>query len=571
MPLLALPYEILERILFWTANNDHTSPPHTLIPLLQTHRILHRLALGTPTRPNHSALAAIARFRYSTAAPTRRLPTPLTAPALAAELKLRVPALRRIRARTTHGPHVVPDLWRALLMCWEDDGWNAEQLRAAGVGRWVVRIVRERTGEERDAWGWPVEGERVALAVHLYALLGARGVWAGVEPTEHAHVQRLLLPFILAAHHVSRPRVPPFPSSLRCPRAAADICALQYPISLLPETFHTISAGTLLRYARHQQQQQQQRQRLRHTFPAHAHITHGQPHNLNHHDHDHGHGQGHLHPTHNHHQGHQGQGQGQIQGHLYAHHPPPRPPTPPQTITATPIPAPSLVTLWSRPLLLTRPRVAWSALLAASPGWGASADVGAGAGAVGVAGVGEDAVGADVGADTMPTTTATRTRTGTRTRTLTPSRSFDADFCRAVLAHMAVAQYHPDNGGDGDGGWDGDHSQNPRNPHALQNTHHKPPHNPLYLHTLTPSPLIDARLRASWAGRGRLWEGGALGGVWEGGCEIPFFTWYTNMLAQPGFVFGEEGGGFRLPTHAHHTPRTRHHRPHGAYLDGVRR
>ncbi|KAF8580161.1 hypothetical protein K439DRAFT_1637231, partial [Ramaria rubella] len=41
------------------------APPHTLIPLLQTHS-LHRLALGAHTHPNYSALATIARFRYST-------------------------------------------------------------------------------------------------------------------------------------------------------------------------------------------------------------------------------------------------------------------------------------------------------------------------------------------------------------------------------------------------------------------------------------------------------------------------------------------------------------------------
>lgn len=172
MPLLTLPSDVIERVVFWSASINYLHPPKEIISIVSTCREFHDIVLGTPEHPNYAVLADISRFRFSTAAPRRRLgPIATINRNLSMELTIRVPTLRRVRQCDTESPHVTADLWVVYHMCIEDDGCNIEQLDHAQAERWVSQIILELP---RDDNSWPVQNEMAQLAVAVYSLLAPR-------------------------------------------------------------------------------------------------------------------------------------------------------------------------------------------------------------------------------------------------------------------------------------------------------------------------------------------------------------------------------------------------------------
>ena len=207
MPLLTLPSQVIKEIAYWSANSchDYLLPPTDVISLASTCHDVYSILFGSDEDPDYTVLADIARHRYSMKAALRRLGSAaVTDQHVIMELKIRVPALRRVRRGDPCSPHLVADLWVVYYMCIEDDnGNNIQQLDYADTVLWVSRIIaRIPVGHDRR----PLETAEAHLAIAIYALLSLRFpsiIMMCQSKSVSDAVERIINGFALAPYQVT--------------------------------------------------------------------------------------------------------------------------------------------------------------------------------------------------------------------------------------------------------------------------------------------------------------------------------------------------------------------------------
>lgn len=146
--LLLLPPETIEKVVaFVTAQESIGGPPPGLYALMRTCRYMHHLL-----SPEHNPgmFYRLFRDRFDLAAPRRRSPCLLFGPTqFASEAQHRFAALRLIRRRDSNHPDVLESLFVAYVMLLEDNGRNGEQLRWAGLSKFLQ--VYLQNGPDHDA------------------------------------------------------------------------------------------------------------------------------------------------------------------------------------------------------------------------------------------------------------------------------------------------------------------------------------------------------------------------------------------------------------------------------------
>lgn len=160
-----VPLDVLTHVAFFTVDPSPTSSLDALLQLLLSCRHIHRL-LSLESCPQ--LYARIFREKFDLGGHARReRHSPKTTSCMAYELRVRRRVLRRIRLSQVHGRYILGDLWTTYLMLLEGDELNELQLRAAGVGDWALRVLREchsQTNCESD-------GRVSALAVSVACLV----------------------------------------------------------------------------------------------------------------------------------------------------------------------------------------------------------------------------------------------------------------------------------------------------------------------------------------------------------------------------------------------------------------
>ncbi|TDL26797.1 hypothetical protein BD410DRAFT_799926 [Rickenella mellea] len=196
--------ELMQHIAFFAA--DTPSPPSAVLAFALTCKTAASALLSSSY-----LFDRIFRLKFDLAAPLRRFgPQIAQSSVLAAELRRRCSALRRIRDCEVYGPWVRHDLWTVYLMALENDGRNEVQLVGyARVARFVGVFLSQRMyeGAEGDG-GWPLETEENALAVWL--------LWLGMDahdldvehPNERAAALAALQPFFVAAFKYAPTMIP---------------------------------------------------------------------------------------------------------------------------------------------------------------------------------------------------------------------------------------------------------------------------------------------------------------------------------------------------------------------------
>lgn len=158
-----IPLDVLTHVAFFTIDPSPTSPLDALLRLLLSCRHIHRL-LSLESCPQLYARIFRDKFDLDGYARRERHGTRTTS-CLASELRARRRVLRRIRLSQVDGRYILGDLWTTYLMLLESDTLNELQLRTAGVGDWVLSVLR-------DSGAHIESDERVlALAVSVACLV----------------------------------------------------------------------------------------------------------------------------------------------------------------------------------------------------------------------------------------------------------------------------------------------------------------------------------------------------------------------------------------------------------------
>lgn len=159
-----VPLDVLTHIAFFAIDPSPTSPLDALLQLLLSCRHIHRL-LSIESCPQ--LYARIFREKFDLSGHYRRQgQCTSTTSCLASELRVRRRVLRRIRLSQVLSRHIQADLWTTYLMLLESDGLNELQLQTAGVGDWVLRVLRECHSASSET-----DGHVLALAVSVACLV----------------------------------------------------------------------------------------------------------------------------------------------------------------------------------------------------------------------------------------------------------------------------------------------------------------------------------------------------------------------------------------------------------------
>ncbi|KAG8215337.1 hypothetical protein J3R82DRAFT_8931 [Butyriboletus roseoflavus] len=176
---------------FFTIDPSPTSPLDALLQLLLSSRHIHRL-LSIESCPQ--LYARIFRDKFDLGGHHRRQGhCTSTTSCLAAELRVRRRVLRRIRLSQVVSQHIPGDLWTIYLMLLESDGINELQLQTAGVGDWVLRVLRECHSSATSE----TDGHVLALAVSVACLVLSHNQISSLPLGDRNRVLNLLRPYTI--------------------------------------------------------------------------------------------------------------------------------------------------------------------------------------------------------------------------------------------------------------------------------------------------------------------------------------------------------------------------------------
>ncbi|KAH0834090.1 hypothetical protein J3R83DRAFT_11375 [Lanmaoa asiatica] len=186
-----IPLDVLTHVAFFTTDPSPTSPLDALLQLLLSCRHIHRL-LSIESCPQ--LYARIFREKFDLGGHHRReRHGTRTTSCLAAELRVRRRVLRRMRLSQVDSRDVLGDLWTAYLMLLESDGLNELQLHTAGIGDWVLRVLRDchsPTNNETD-------GHVLAVAVSVACLVLSHNQISSLPVGDRNQVLNLLRPYTM--------------------------------------------------------------------------------------------------------------------------------------------------------------------------------------------------------------------------------------------------------------------------------------------------------------------------------------------------------------------------------------
>lgn len=160
-----VPLDVLTHIAFFTIDPSPTSALDALLQLLLSCQHTHRL-LSIDSCPQ--LYARIFREKFDLNGHYRRdRHCTRTTSCLASALRVRRRVLRRIRLSQVIHQYIREDLWTTYLMLLESDGLNELQLHTAGIGDWVLRVLRECHSSANTE----TDGHVLALAVSVACLV----------------------------------------------------------------------------------------------------------------------------------------------------------------------------------------------------------------------------------------------------------------------------------------------------------------------------------------------------------------------------------------------------------------
>ncbi|KAF9238645.1 hypothetical protein BU15DRAFT_47522 [Melanogaster broomeanus] len=191
--LQTIPLDVLTQVAFFTIDSSPTSALDALLQLMLCCRQLHRL-LSIETCPQLYARIFRAKFDLRGHCRRERQHTKTTS-CLASELRVRRRVLCRIRRCEVVSPYLLDDLWTVYLMLLESDELNELHLHDAGVVSWVLRILRERHGQENSEAREPV----LSLAVSVACLVLSHSQIFSLPVDDRNQVLNLLRPFTTSA------------------------------------------------------------------------------------------------------------------------------------------------------------------------------------------------------------------------------------------------------------------------------------------------------------------------------------------------------------------------------------
>ncbi|KAF8125639.1 hypothetical protein EV363DRAFT_1175715 [Boletus edulis] len=188
-----IPLDVLTHVALFTIDPSPTSPLDALLHLLLTCRHIYRL-LSFESCPQLYARLFLEKFDLDGHARRERHGTRTTS-CLAAQLRMRRRVLRRICLSQVDEQHIRGDLWTTYLMLLESDTLNERQLRTAGVGEWVLRVLRECCSQaNRES-----DGRVLALAVSVACLVLSHNQISSLPVGDRNQVLNILRPYTIAA------------------------------------------------------------------------------------------------------------------------------------------------------------------------------------------------------------------------------------------------------------------------------------------------------------------------------------------------------------------------------------
>ncbi|KAF9221741.1 hypothetical protein BS17DRAFT_784598 [Gyrodon lividus] len=183
------PLDVLTQIAFFTIDSSPTSSLGALLQLMLSCRHLHRL-LSIDACPQ--LYARIFREKFDLTGHRRRDGHySSTTSCLASELRVRRRVLRRIGLCEVVTRHLLDDLWTVYLMLLESDGLNELHLHTAGVGNWVLRVLREHHAQASSE----VREQMLSLAVSVACLVLSHNQISSLLVEDRNQVLNLLRPF----------------------------------------------------------------------------------------------------------------------------------------------------------------------------------------------------------------------------------------------------------------------------------------------------------------------------------------------------------------------------------------
>lgn len=160
-----IPLDVLTHVALFTVDPSPTSALDALLQLSLSCRYIHR-HISIDSCPQ--LYARIFREKFDLSGHYRReRHCTRTTSCLASELRVRRRVLRRVRLSQVLDQYILGDLWTTYLMLLESDGLNELQLHTAGVGDWVLRVLRESHSSANSE----TDGHVLALAVSVACLV----------------------------------------------------------------------------------------------------------------------------------------------------------------------------------------------------------------------------------------------------------------------------------------------------------------------------------------------------------------------------------------------------------------
>ncbi|KAF9460340.1 hypothetical protein BDZ94DRAFT_1284000 [Collybia nuda] len=192
-----------ERIAFYLVASENTflGPPSELCALSLVSRHIHD---AMSTKHNSRLYARIFRFKFDTAAPSRRLSDRwLTSRCLTSELIKRFATLRQVRLRREYKHE---DLWTCYLMMSENDGKNESQLiKWAGLELYLEAFMATIT-QTPQTWYSDVVGHSLAMWL-LWMTISRDNIRMENSELSKAIIT-MLHPFIIAGHRLASAYAP---------------------------------------------------------------------------------------------------------------------------------------------------------------------------------------------------------------------------------------------------------------------------------------------------------------------------------------------------------------------------